>query len=205
MRTNKIFGLFLSTIVFLYIALMAYFCYARPNEPNIIIERKFEIEKTSTPKAPERQESVEAQEYKNTVNDLTANQYKIVEDKTTPTTSIGVDVYLCEITSFYERVITILSVIIGLILGLNFLYIHVTSKKQAEEMAREALKDESFEIKLEKVIETCFTKSIREGDIADFGKELEDIDGRLEFLEKAITKTSFELNEPSEGETDGNN
>jgi len=149
--------------------------------------------------------TAEAQEYKNMANDSTSSQYKKAEDETNPTTTIDTGVYLCEITNFYERVITILSVIIGLILGLNFLYIHVTSKKQAGEMAREALKDESFEIKLEKMIETCFAKSIREGDIADFGEELEDIDKRLEFLEKAITKTSFELNEPSEGETDGNN
>jgi len=57
MRTNKIFGLFLGAIVLLYIAFMAYFCSARPNEPNIIIERKLRAEKTKITTTPEKRDT----------------------------------------------------------------------------------------------------------------------------------------------------
>jgi hypothetical protein len=137
---------------------MAYFCIAKPCEPNnVVIE-----------------------------------QEKATENNTGTAKTVGPEFYLCEITTFYERVITILSIIIGLILGLNFLYIHHTSRKQAEDMARDALKDESFRISLDDLIKKRFTEARDQGPISEIFEVLDELDGRIRFLEKAITEKSYD-------------
>ena len=140
-------------------------------------------------------------------NNIVIEQQKTAEQDTGTAKTVGPEFYLCEITTFYERVIIILSIIIGLILGLNFLYIHSTSKKQADDMAREALKEESFLIIFDKLIYKQFIKARDEGVISEIFETLDENDERIKFLENAITEKSYNsLKETSlEEKTDGNN
>jgi len=184
----------LISIVILYGAFLSYVAVASPKEPNdIIIEQKTAKEciiasdtKTTTPQKADG----------STLNNYSLNN--IVKEEKIDKKNIGPEVYLCEITNFYERVITILSILIGVILGVNFLYLHSTSKRQAEDLAREALKEDAFAIKLDKLIKEHFATEKKEGDIAEFLQGVEEItqkteefDKRLEFIEKAITDNSY--------------
>lgn len=119
-------------------------------------------------------------------NNIAIEQEKTTGQNTSTAKTVGPEFYLYEITNFYERIITILSIIIGLILGLNFLYIHRTSKKQAEDMAREALKEQSFGIILDKKIGDLFIESKNTGDISELFEALEEIQERTKYLEDQI-------------------
>ncbi len=102
--------------------------------------------------------------------------------------------YLCEISDFYESLITVLYSTIGILLVVSFIYVYTRSRSHAEEMAREALKEEAFLIALKDKIQRSFTALKNEGEIADLIEKTSDLNERIEFLEKAITKQSYEIN-----------
>jgi hypothetical protein len=110
-------------IIVLYGSFMAYICIAKSSEPNnVVIGQQNKAEASTEESKTPKQKEGDITEYQELGKD------KINDKKTGEVESIGPEVFLCEITAFYERVITILSIIIGLILGLNFLYIHHTSR-----------------------------------------------------------------------------
>jgi hypothetical protein len=192
----KSFWLVASLIAFAYIVFFTYFCVAKPNKPNnIVLEKKITIEESNA----------------KTINDQTTKSHQSSEEITNKgvdtKTSIGPETYLCQITEFYQQIITILFGVIGILLVVGFIYVHTISKGQADELVREALKyelkDESFNIKLEKMIEGIFIKSKNEGDIADLCEEQETINERVKFLENAITKQNY-ISE-QDPKTNGNN
>ena len=96
-------------------------------------------------------------------------------------------------------VITLLFGIIGIIMVLSFVYVHLTSKRQAEEMATDALKTKSFIIVLKNMIATEVREFFDEYSIPELQK-------RIEFLEEQINIQSYELFDEESGEVkDGNN
>ncbi len=129
---------------------------------------------------------------------------------------IGADVYLSQITGFYQFVISILLGIITVVLALSFMYLRFTSRLQTEEVAREALEAESFRIVLGKLVNDEFVASKNKGDIADIMSALGEFDTaldevkdkqiqvekRITFLEKVMTAKSYQTT--LEEETDGN-
>jgi hypothetical protein len=74
-------------------------------------------------------------------------------------------------------------------------------------MARDALKDESFRISMDKMINERFAQARDKGEISEIYEVLAEIGERMSFLEKAITEKSYNtLKEGDLGEiTDGNN
>jgi len=132
---------------------------------------------------------------------------------------VGVDFYLCEITDFYESLITVLFSAIGIILFVGFLYVYNASRKRADDMARNVLDEESFVIKLEKKIDKAVAKISTQSGIPEMIEEIEymnqmgkeGIMDRIEILEKEITKLSYQAShdviseEPREGSPDGDN
>ncbi len=112
---------------------------------------------------------------------------------------IGVDFYLCEITDFYESLVTILFSTIGIILFFGFLYVYNASRKRADDMARNALKEDSFKIKLNKQIDeavaSIFAANNTSEKIEEYEYKLEETNSkiipRIKFLEKEITKLSY--------------
>jgi hypothetical protein len=109
-------------------------------------------------------------------------------------------VYLSEITGFYERIITFLFGVIGVLLVVSFLYVHFTSKIQAEDMARDALKTESFDITLTHKIATGANEFI------EMYSGIPELEKRIDFLDKQANRQSYELSDdPSDEVNDGNN
>jgi tRNA nucleotidyltransferase (CCA-adding enzyme) len=124
-------------------------------------------------------------------NNVVIEQEKTTEKNTTTTKTVGPEVYLCEITAFYQQIITILFGVIGILLVLSFAYVYFTSKRQTEEMAREALKEQSFGIILNKKISDMFIESKNTGDISELFDELEEIQERIKYLEEQINIQSY--------------
>jgi hypothetical protein len=179
--SSKSFWLVASLIAFAYIGFFTYFCVAKPNKPNnVVLEKMITIEESNA----------------KTINDQTTKSNQSSEEITNKgvdtKTSIGPETYLCQITEFYQQIITILFGVIGVLLVVSFIYVHSISRSKADELAREALKEESFKIKLEKMVEDLFIKSKNEGDIAELCQEQELINERVTFLENALNKQSDE-------------
>jgi hypothetical protein len=170
---------------------------AKPAEPeNIVIEQK----KTDESIKALGDVETKGQEKKDIATVQTLDQGKTIGRDLGTAKIVGPEFYLCEITTFYERVITILSIIIFLILGLNFLYIHRSSKSQSEEMAVEALESKPFRITLKNMIVTEVNEFI------DTEDEIPDLKKRIEFLEEQVNIKGYELSEEDSDEaTDGNN
>ncbi len=124
-------------------------------------------------------------------NNIVIEQEKTSGQNTNTVKTIGAEFYLSEITDFYEIVIIILFSMIFVILGLGFLYSMHISKSGARDMVDMALKDPSFDEKLNRIISDRFTASKNEGDIADICTELENIGERIDFIEHVITKRSY--------------
>ncbi len=56
----------------------------------------------------------------------------------------GAEMYVAEITDFYECIISIQFAVIGVILAVAFVYVHTVSKQQARDMATEAMDSPSL-------------------------------------------------------------
>lgn len=123
-----------------------------------------------------------------------------LDDNVGQKTRSGVDFYLCEITDFYESLVTILFSTIGIILFVGFLYVYNASRKRADDMARNALDEDSFKIKLDKKIDDTVAKISTDNNLPELFEEIEyklnliddkKIVDRIAFLEKEITKLSY--------------
>ena len=69
--------------------------------------------------------------------------------------------YLEKVTSFYEQVITVLSIISGILLALCFVYVHAVSKHQASEIIYDALNSGYFSGYLERKINEKHEQALR--------------------------------------------
>jgi len=179
MKNNRLrFGLAL--IIISYGGFLTYFCIAKPGEPNnTVIEQKEDAIVEDTP---------------------VSGEVNPTGSKTGTAKTVGPEVYLCEITAFYERVITILFGTIGILLVLSFGYVHLTSKKQAEDMASEALETKSFNI----ILKNMVVKGADE--FVEMYSGIPELEKRIEFLEEQANKQSYELSDEDLGEvSDGNN
>lgn len=125
--------------------------------------------------------------------------------------NLSSEFYLCEISDFYESLITVLYSTIGILLVVSFIYVYTRSKSHAEEIAREALQEEAFQITLKDKIQKSFNELKNEGEIADLIESMSGLSDRIDFLEKAVTEKSYEIGPADEtqkvqGEIgDGNN
>ncbi len=200
MKNNrKRFGVAL--IILLYGGFMTYYCMGSPCESNNIL-----IEQEKWPENVNELERIETNneaemEGRNVENKETSklDSRKTDEQKESKATAVG-PVYLSEITTFYERVITILFGVIGFLLVFSFLYVHLTSKIQAEDMARDALKTESFGIILTNRIATGADEFI------EMYSGIPELENRIEFLEEQVNSQSYELSDEDLGEvSDGDN
>lgn len=115
----------------------------------------------------------------------------VIEQKTNTTKTIGPEVYLCEITDFYETLIIILSTMIFVILGLVFFYSMRISRSQAEEIVMETIEKKSFDGRLKIMIDERFIESKNKGDIAGILEGLEEMDERINLLEEWINIQSY--------------
>ncbi len=157
-----------------------YFCMAKPCEPNNIVI--------------EKQENAVAINYPPT-NEANPNEPKIGTTKI-----VGSETYLCEITSFYERVITILSIMIFTILGLTIYFSLKLSNMQIEEVVYKLVDSYKFNDKVDKAISDRFIALKNEGEIPDILEGLEDITARVKFLEEQINIQGYEEENDSLGE-----
>jgi hypothetical protein len=125
---------------------------------------------------------------------------------------VSPEYFLGEITNFYGNVIVILFSTIGILLAISFIYVYTVSRGKAEDLARQALTEESFQITVNDRIEKALAQLKNEGDIADWldkTAELEDkmleFEKRIDFLEKVITKVSYEKQSGKSDKLEGGN
>ena len=157
-------------------------------------------------------------EFSNSENDVKLR--KASDDGIETKAKVGVDFYLCEITDFYESLITILFSTIGITLFIGFLYVYNASKRRADDMARNALDEGSFKIKLDDQIDKAVAMKFTDNNLPEMVEEIEytlnqigeeKIIKRIKFLENEITKSSYPIannvitEEPQEESSDGNN
>lgn len=168
---------------------MAYFCKTKPCEPNNVViaqEKKTEtVEAGIETKTQNGEKAVDCQ---------ALGKEKTEEQKTGVVKTVGPEFYLCEITAFYQQIITILFGVIAILLALSFAYVYFTSKKQAEEMARDALEEKSFNIILQNMIAKGADEFI------DRYSGIPDLEARIEFLEEQINKQGYEFDEDTSEE-----
>ena len=112
---------------------------------------------------------------------------------------VSPEFYLGEITNFYGNVIVILFSTIGILLAVSFIYVYTVSRGKAEDLARQALNEESFQITLNDRVEKSLAKLKSEGDVGallgqmdDVVDKMSDFEERIDFLEKVITKENYE-------------
>jgi len=108
-------------------------------------------------------------------------------------TTIGFDYYLGRVTSYYEHMISLLVSVIGIVLGIGFLYVNQISKNRAEEMARSALDEESFSITWDKKIGAMIATEFSDRSIPELVAQMEEIRemeiiDRIGFLENEINE-----------------
>ena len=127
-------------------------------------------------------------------NNMLIEQEKTTGQNTSTAKNFGPEFYLSEITNFYETVIIILSTVIFVILGLTFVYVHRSSKSQAEEMARDALETKSFEIILKNMIAEGADEFI------EMYSGIPELEKRIEFLEEQANIQGYELSDEGSGE-----
>lgn len=157
----------------------------------------------------------------NAVNSTSSDAtVKSVEEGSKPPTGAKVspEYYLGEITNFYGNVIVILFSTIAILLAISFIYVYTVSRGKAEDLARQALNEESFRITLKDGIGKALAELKSKGDIADWLEEMGDVvdtmtrfEKRLDFLEKTITDESYRTTQLNGGDklkgedTDGGN
>jgi len=127
-------------------------------------------------------------------NNIEIEKEKITEKNASTSKTIGPEVYLCEITDFYEHIITILFGVIGILLALSFAYVYFTSKKQAEEMARDALEEKSFKI----ILQSMIAKGADE--FIDRYSGIPELEQRIAFLEEQANIKGYELSDEDSSE-----
>ena len=178
MKNNRL-RIWIALIIILYGGFLTYFCMANPGEPNdTVIEQKEDAIVENTPVSGEENPT---------------------GPKAGTAKTVG-PVYLSEITAFYERIITLLFGAIGFLLVFSFLYVHLTSKTQAEDMASDALKTESFGITLKNRIATGADEFI------DRYSGIPELEERIEFLEEQVNIQGYELSDEGSDEvSNGNN
>ncbi len=203
MKSNRI-RFFLGgvcVIIVLYGVFFTYFCMGKPCVPNNLeIEQK---EKTEDGNAAKKKGSENGTRIKGSKVDAVHNpaldKDEELKQKTSTIKTISPEVYLCEITDFYEMVIIILFSAIFVILTVSFVYLQLTSKIQAQDMACAALESESFKITLKERIREKFAENLKESDIASIFEEFQGIGERVDFLEHQINIQDYgeiQVNQP---------
>jgi ABC-type lipoprotein release transport system permease subunit len=81
---------------------------------------------------------------------------------------------------------------IGILLAISFIYVYTVSRGKAEDLARQSLSEESFQITLKDKIGKSLAELKNEGEIADWLEKMAEFEERIDFLEKVITKESYE-------------
>jgi len=125
-------------------------------------------------------------------NNIVIEQEKTIGQNTGKARIVGSEFYLYEITNFYKLIITLLFGVIAFLLVFSFIYVHLTSKIQAEDMASEALNTKSFQTNLENTINQKFAGLKNEDEFAEMYSAVPDLQNRLSFLEQQASLRSYE-------------
>ncbi len=189
MKNNRL-RVGLALIIVLYGGFMAYFCMAKPGEPNdVVIEQGKTTDSNTVSANTTDKVETKVQEEKTTVDNPTSSQDKTIGQNVIAIKTVSPEFYLCKITDFYETIIMILSTVIFIILVISFVYVHLTSKRQAEDMAREALEEASFRI----ILQNMIAKSANE--FVEGYSGIPELEERVEFLEEQINNEGYEFND----------
>jgi len=107
------------------------------------------------------------------------------------------EVFLAEITDFYECIISILFGVIGVVLAVAFVYVHSISRQQARDMAIEALESTSFENAVdvrflriqgdvEREVKKSWSEFKTENELSEIQSQQADLTDRLQFVEQVL-------------------
>lgn len=134
---------------------------------------------------------------------VTATKAQIPPAEITDTTKQAADssekrlmFYLSETIGFYKWMLTLLLSVIAAVLAIGYYF----STKKAEEMAHKALKEESFQLLLEKRIQERITKLFNDSNFADMETSVSELNNRIVGLEKQISEKSYKIVDTEGGE-----
>lgn len=104
--------------------------------------------------------------------------------------------YVSETIGFYKWMISLLLSVIAAVLAVGYYF----STKKAEEMAHKALKEESFQLVLEKRIQERLTKLVNDSNLATLEASVSELNNKIVGLEKQISEKSYKIVDTEGGE-----
>ena len=180
-------------VVIIYGSLLSYFCLAKPDNLQKVIAKQTQQEFEASAVVASPQINQQKAQASSDIKIPNASQKTLsVQECFT--------FYIGEITDFYELIITLLLSVIGVLLVISFVYVHFTSKKQAEEFAHEAVQSRSFNIVLADIVNKKITDFKNSDELMEIYAKLPDIEERLIAVEKEIDKEGYDLIKEEGGE-----
>lgn len=97
--------------------------------------------------------------------------------------------YITETVGFYKWMISLLLSVIAAVLAVGYYF----SSKRAEEMAHKALKEETFKLALDKMVQDKVTLLINNSNLATMETTVSEISNKIVGLEKQISANSYKI------------
>lgn len=97
--------------------------------------------------------------------------------------------YITETVGFYKWMISLLLSVIAAVLAVGYYF----SSKRAEEMAHKALKEKTFELVLDKMVQDKLTLLFNNSNLATMETTVSEISNKIVGLEKQISANSYKI------------
>lgn len=97
--------------------------------------------------------------------------------------------YITETVGFYKWMISLLLSVIAAVLAVGYYF----SSKRAEEMAHKALKEETFKLALDKMVQDKLTLLFNNSNLATMETTVSEISNKIVGLEKQISANSYKI------------
>ena len=176
---KKICGHWSFGILAVFFLLIGCFVYAQPSLDSVVKSPAGDSLKVATTKA-----HIPAAEITDTAKQAADNSEKRLM------------FYLSETIGFYKWMLTLLLSVIAAVLAIGYYF----STKKAEEMAHKALKEESFQLLLEKRIQERLTKLFNDSNLATVETSISELNNKIVGLEKQISEKSYKIVDTEGGE-----
>lgn len=147
------------------------FVYAQPS-----------LKSTTTVQAKEIQQAVPSKEQSFSGS---VNETKDISDSSEKRLMF----YITETIGFYKWMISLLLSVIAAVLAVGYYF----SSKRAEEMAHKALKEETFKLALDKIVQEQLTLLFNNSNLATMETTVSEISNKIVGLEKQISANSYKI------------
>jgi len=166
-------------IIAVFFVLIGCFVYAQPSIDTPRKNRGSDSQKITTTKA----QNISAEMIDNAKQATDSSEKRLM-------------FYISETIGFYKWMISLLLSVIAAVLAVGYYF----STKKAEEMAHKALREESFQLILEKRIQERLTELFNNSNLANLETSVSELNNKIVGLEKQISEKSYKILDTEGGE-----